>query len=68
MKETDLDLAIDNDMQPTSAPRFLLILVILTLLNTGLALLVGVFSLVVGKPSEKEILASKKEIAKYFVE
>ena len=68
MKETDLDLAIENDMQPTRAPRFLLILVILTLLNTGLALLVGVFSLVVGKPSEKEILASKKEIAKYFVE
>ena len=37
MKETDLDLAIENDMQPTRAPRFLLTLVILTLLNTGLA-------------------------------
>ena len=68
MKETDLDLAIENDMQPTRAPRFLLTLVILTLLNTGLALLGGVFSLVVGKPSEKEILASKVQMAKSIVE
>ena len=68
MKETDLDLAIENDMQPTRAPRFLLILVILTLINTGLALLGGVFSLVVGKPSEKEILASKVQMAKSIVE
>ena len=68
MKETDLDLAIENDMQPTRAPRFLLTLVILTLLNTGLALLGGVFSLVVGKPSEKEILASKVQMAKPIIE
>lgn len=68
MKETDLDLAIENDMQPTRAPRFLLTLVILTLINTGLALLGGVFSLVVGKPSEKEILASKVQMAKSIVE
>ena len=68
MKETDLDLAIENDMQPTRAPRFLLTLVILTLLNTGLALLGGVFSLVVGKPSEKEILESKVQMARSIVE
>lgn len=55
MNETDL--AFENDKQPTSAPIFLIVLVILTLINTGLALLGGVFSLVVGKPSEKEILA-----------
>ena len=68
MKETDLDLAIDNDMQPTSAPRFLLILVILTLLNTGLALLGGILSFLAGKPSEKEILESKVQMARSIVE
>ena len=68
MKETDLDLAIENDMQPTRAPTFLIVLVILTLINTGLALLGGVFSLVVGKPSEKEILAAKVSMAKPIIE
>ena len=68
MKETDLDLVLENAEQPTKAPTFLIVLVILTLLNTGLALLGGVFSLVVGKPSEKEILASKVQMAKSIVE
>jgi hypothetical protein len=68
MNETDLDLVLENDMQPTKAPTFLIVLVILTLINTGLALLGGVFSLVVGKPSEKEILASKVQMAKSIVE
>ena len=68
MKETDLDLAIENDMQPTRAPRFLLILVILTLLNTGLALLGGILSFLAGKPSQKEILESKVQMAKSIVE
>ena len=68
MKETDLDLAIENDMQPTRAPRFLLILVILTLLNTGLALLGGILSFLAGKPSEKEILESKVQMARSIVE
>jgi len=68
MKETDLDLAIENAEQPTKPPTFLIVLVILTLLNTGLAFLGGVISLVVGKPSEKEILASKVELAKTIVE
>ena len=68
MKETDLDLAIENDMQPTRAPRFLLTLVILTLLNTGLALLGGILSFLAGKPSEKEILESKVQMAKTIVE
>ena len=66
MNETDL--AFENDKQPTSAPIFLIVLVILTLINTGLALLGGVFSLVVGKPSEKEILASKVQMAKPIIE
>ena len=66
MKETEI--AFENDKQPTSAPIFLIVLVILTLLNTGLALLGGVFSLVVGKPSEKEILESKVQMAKSIVE
>ena len=66
MKETEI--AFENDKQPTSAPIFLIVLVILTLLNTGLALLVGVFSLVVGKPSEKEILESKVQMARSIVE
>ena len=66
MKETEI--AFENDKQPTSAPIFLIVLVILTLLNTGLALLGGVFSLVVGKPSEKEILASKVSMAKPIIE
>ena len=66
MKETEI--AFKNDKQPTSAPIFLIVLVILTLLNTGLALLGGVFSLVVGKPSEKEILESKVQMAKSIVE
>ena len=68
MKETDLDLAIENDMQPTRAPRFLLTLVILTLLNTGLALLGGILSFLAGKPSEKEILESKVQMAKPIIE
>ena len=68
MNETDLDLAIENAEQPTKAPTFLIVLVILTLINTGLALLGGVFSLVIGKPSEKEILASKVQMAKSIVE
>ena len=66
MNETEI--AFENDKQPTSAPIFLIVLVILTLLNTGLALLGGVFSLVVGKPSEKEILASKVQMAKPIIE
>ena len=66
MKETEI--AFENDKQPTSAPIFLIVLVILTLLNTGLALLGGVFSLVVGKPSEKEILESKVQMAKPIIE
>ncbi len=68
MKETDLDLTIENDMQPTRAPRFLLILVILTLLNTGLALLGGILSFLAGKPSQKEIEDSKVELARSIVE
>jgi hypothetical protein len=68
MKETDLGLVIENAEQSTKPPTFLIVLVILTLLNTGLAFLGGVFSLVVGKPSEKEILASKVELAKTIVE
>lgn len=68
MNETDLDLVLENAEQPTKAPIFLIVLVILTLINTGLALLGGVFSLVVGKPSEKEILESKVQMAKPIVE
>ena len=68
MNETDLDLVLENAEQPTKAPTFLIVLVILTLINTGLALLGGIFSLVVGKPSEKEILASKVQMAKSIVE
>ena len=68
MKETDLDLAIENDMQPTRAPRFLLILVILTLINTGRALLGGILSFLAGKPSQKEILESKVQMARSIVE
>ena len=68
MNETDLDLVLENAEQPTKAPTFLIVLVILTLINTGLALLGGVFSLVVGKPSEKEILASKVQMAKPIIE
>lgn len=66
MKETEI--AFENDKQPTSAPIFLIVLVILTLLNTGLAFLGGVFSLVVGKPSGKEILAAKVSMAKPIIE
>ena len=66
MKETDI--VFENDKQPTKAPIFLFVLVILTLLNTGLAFLGGVFSLVVGKPSEKEILAAKVSMAKPIIE
>jgi len=68
MKETDLDLVIENAEQPTKPPTFLIVLVILTLLNTGLAFLGGVYSLVVGKPSEKEILESKVQMAKPIIE
>lgn len=68
MNETYLDLVLENDKQPTKAPTFLIVLVILTLLNTGLAFLGGVFSLVVGKPSEKEILAAKVSMAKPIIE
>ena len=66
MNETEI--AFENDKQPTSAPIFLIVLVILTLLNTGLAFLGGIFSLVVGKPSEKEILESKVQMAKPIIE
>ena len=57
MKETDI--VFENDKQPTKAPIFLFVLVILTLLNTGFFLLLRTLSIVVGKPSEKEIIASK---------
>jgi hypothetical protein len=66
MKETEI--AFENAEQPSKAPTFLIVLVILTLLNTGLALLGGVFSLVVGKPSQKEIDDSKVELARSIVE
>jgi len=68
MNETDLDLVLENDKQPTKAPRFLLVLVILTLLNTGLALLGGILSFLAGKPSQKEIDESKVELARSIVE
>ncbi len=68
MKETDLNLVIENAEQPTKPPTFLIVLVILTLLNTGLAFLGGVYYLVVGKPSEKEILESKVQMAKPIIE
>jgi len=68
MKETDLNLVIENAEQPTKPPTFLIVLVILTLLNTGLAFLGGVYSLVVGKPSEKEILEAKVQMAKPIIE
>jgi len=68
MNKTDLDLVIENAEQSTKPPTFLIVLVILTLLNTGLAFLGGVYSLVVGKPSEKEILESKVQMAKSIVE
>jgi hypothetical protein len=68
MNETDLDLVLENAEQPTKPPTFLIVLVILTLLNTGLAFLGGVYSLVVGKPSEKEILESKVQMAKPIIE
>jgi hypothetical protein len=68
MNETDLDLVLENTEQPTKPPTFLIVLVILTLLNTGLAFLGGVYSIVVGKPSEKEILESKVQMAKPIIE
>jgi hypothetical protein len=49
-------------------PKFLLVLLILTLINTGLAMLGGISGLLMGKPSEKEILASKVQMAKSIVE
>ena len=58
MKETEI--AFENSEQPTKAPIFLFVLVILTLLYTGFFLLLRTLSIVVGKPSEKEILASKE--------
>lgn len=68
MKETDYNYILEQGEPIEKMPRFLLVLLILTFINTGLALLGGIFSLLVGKPSEKEIIESKVEMAKSIVE
>ena len=68
MNEVDKNVNFDEPIIKEKTPKFLLVLLILTLLNTGLAILGGISGLIMGKPSEKEILASKVEIAKSIVE
>ena len=47
-------------------PRLLLILGILTLINTGIASLSGVFSVLTGPPSAQEIKKQDVEMAKFI--
>jgi hypothetical protein len=68
MNEVDNHVNFDEPIIQDKMPKFLRVLGILTLVNTGLAILGGIFSIAAGKPSEKEILASKVEIAKSIVE
>ena len=68
MNEVDNTVSFDEPIIQDKMPKFLRVLVILTLVNTGLAILGGISSLIMGKPSEKEILASKVQMAKSIVE
>ena len=68
MNEVDKNLSFDEPIIKEKTPKFLLVLLILTWLNTGLAILGGISGLLMGKPSEKEILASKVQMAKSIVE
>ena len=68
MNETDFNSVFEDADLPEKPPRFILVLIILTLVNTGIALFTGIVAILAGKPSEKEILASKVELAKTIVE
>ena len=68
MNEVDNHVNFDEPIIQEKMPKFLLVLLILTLINTGLAILGGITGLLMGKPSEKEILASKVQMAKSIVE
>ena len=48
----------------TERPKFLLVLCIMTILNTGLTLVNGLFSLFSAKPSEVEIAKANSQISK----
>ena len=55
---------MENIDENNKRPRFLLVLCILTISNSGLTLIQGLLSLVSGKPSESEIIAANVQISK----
>jgi hypothetical protein len=55
---------LDNKEQDVKRPTFLLVLCILTFVNTGLTVLIGLMGMLNGKPSPEEIKAGKVDLAK----
>ena len=54
----------ESQEENTERPRFLLVLCIMTILNAGLTLVNGLFSLFSAKPSEAEIAKANSQISK----
>ena len=54
----------ESQEENTERPRFLLVLCIMTILNAGLTLVNGLFSLFSAKPSEAEIAKANTQISK----
>jgi hypothetical protein len=55
---------LDNNEQDVKRPTFLLVLCILTFVNTGFTVLGGLMGMLNGKPSPEEIKAGKVDLAK----
>ncbi len=62
-EEVQLD---SNEREPR--PGFLTVLCVLTFIWTGLNLIIAIFSLIGGKPTEEQLLADKVEMAKSISE
>lgn len=54
---------LENNEQDVKRPTFLLVLCILTFVNTGITVLMGLMSMIKGKPSPEEIMAGKVDLA-----
>lgn len=55
---------LENNQKEEKRPTFLLVLCILTFVNTGFTILGGISSIISGPPSKEEIKAANVELAK----
>ena len=55
---------LENNQEEEKRPTFLLVLCILTFVNTGFTILGGISSIISGPPSKEEIKAANVELAK----